>query len=151
MSYDRSDTGRWAWLKSVGSADDPLEEEWLDERGYLLESVWFPKYPRSIRGGDLLVYYAAGKGRLPAVVEVVSDDVQESRDNPRYSARWPWRMTVRSRLVVPALTAAPNLAAVAIDPLRVRRQSHIRLDGEELDRVRKALIPVVEGESATFR
>lgn len=144
MSYERSNTGRWAWLKSVGSAEDRLDEGWQEERRYLLESVWFPKHPRSIRSGDLLVYYAAGRGRLPAVVEVAADEVQESRDHPRYSKRWPWKMEVRPLLVVPRLADAPSLTAVGIDPLRVRRQSHILLDADELQAVRLAFVPPVD-------
>ena len=151
MAYERSNTGRWAWLKSVGSADDQLQERWLENRDWLLEAVWFPKHPRSIRAGDLLVYYAAGKGKLPAVVEVAADEVQESRNHPRYSARWPWRMSVRPCLVVPSLSAAPELGAAGIDPLRVRRQSHIRLENAELELVRKAFVPAVEGEEADLR
>lgn len=144
MSYERRNTGRWAWLKSVGSAEENLEEGWQEKRRYLLEFVWFPKHPRSIRGGDLLVYYAAGQGGLPAVVEVTTDEVQESRDHPRYSERWPWRMEVRPLLVVPRLEDAPSLAAVGIDPLRVRRQSHILLDSDELQAVRLALVPAID-------
>lgn len=146
MSYDRRGTGRWAWLKSIGSAEEPLEDGWQEEWNYLLEAVWFPKHPRSIRSGDLLVYYAAGRRRLPAIVEVTGDEVQESRGHPRYSKRWPWRMEVRPRLVAPDLERAPSLNDVDIDPLRVRRQSHILLDTEELDAVRKAFVPCIDGE-----
>ena len=63
--------------------------------GILLRKVWFPKHPRSIRSGDLLVYYAAGRGVFPAVVEVVSDDVQQRPQGPMHSPRWPWYMAVR--------------------------------------------------------
>ena len=49
MAHDRTGTGRFVWIKTVGTADDQLETQWLVGRGYLLESVWFPKYPRSIR------------------------------------------------------------------------------------------------------
>jgi hypothetical protein len=146
MAYDRRLTGRWAWLKSVGSADDPLEDDWLHGRDYLLSHVWYPKHPRSIRGGDLLVYYASGRGGLPAVVEVATGDVEESRDHPRHSERWPWRMAVRPRLVVPRLRDAPRLTDVGIDPLRVRRQSHIRLGVEEVQAVRAAFVPRVDDE-----
>lgn len=145
MAYDRDGTGRWAWLKSVGSADDPLLDDWLDGRSYLLRSVWFPKHPRSIRAGDLLVYYAAGHLRVPAVVEVESDEVFEARDHPRYSERWPWRMEVKPLVVVPRVSDAPTLSAMRIDHLRVRQQSHILLTTEELAEFRTALVPATEG------
>ena len=118
-----------------------------------MESVWFPKHPRSIRAGDLLTYYAAGRGVLPAVVEVVNDEVYESRDHPRYSERWPWRMDVTPLLVIPRLDAAPPLSALNVDPLRVRRQSHILLQPEELEGLKIALggslIPPIETRGDT--
>lgn len=143
MTYDRLNTGPWAWLKSVGSADEPLEDLWLAERDYLLRFVWFPKHPRSLRGGDLLVYYAAGRGVLAGVVRLRSDEVQKAGDHPRYSDRWPWRMEVEPLLVVPNLEDAPLLADTGIDSLRVRRQSHILLTEAEIEAVRRAFIPPV--------
>lgn len=148
MAYSRENTGRWAWLKSVGSSSDPLEDDWPEKRPYLLDSVWFPKHPRSIRRGDLLVYYAASRGMLPAVVEVLSDEVHEDYDHPRYSERWPWRMTVKPLLLVPRLPDAPPLSAIGVDPLRVRRQSHILLRPDELAAARCAFMPLIDGEAA---
>jgi hypothetical protein len=148
VSYDRTGTGRWVWIKTVGSSDDPLEREWLEGRGYLLDFVWFPKYPRSIRGRDLLVYYAATHGVFPAVVEVRSDEVEESRDHPRYSKRWPWRMAVRPRLVLPNLDDAPTLEQVGINSLRLRRQSHIVLTDEEWEQFRNTFLPPPDAGSA---
>lgn len=139
MAYDRANTGPWTWVKIVGSADDPLKPEWLDEREGLLHSVWFPKHPRSIRRGDLLVYYAATHGRFPAVVEVVSDEVHARPAT--YSERWPWYMQVRARLVIPHLDEAPTVGDVGLDPLRLRRQSHILLTDDEWERFRAAYLP----------
>jgi hypothetical protein len=139
MAYDRTNTGPWTWVKTVGSADQPLSQEWLGEREGLLTKVWFPKHPRSIRRGDLLVYYAATHGRLPAVVEVVSDEVHGRPAH--YSERWPWYMRVRPRLVIPYLDEAPMLGDVGLDPLRLRRQSHILLTDEEWERFRSAFLP----------
>lgn len=144
MAYDRDGTGRWAWLKSVGSTEDPLHDDWLNGRSYLLRSVWFPQHPRSVKAGDLLVYYAAGHLRMPAVVEVESDEVHEARDHPRHSERWPWRMDVKPLVVVPRVSDAPELSAMQIDPLRVRRRSHILLRPDELAGLRTALVPPIE-------
>ena len=141
MAYDRAGTGPWTWVKIVGSADDPLEAEWLGEREDLLHSVWFPKHPRSIRRGDLLVYYAAARGVFPAVVEVVSDEVYPRPNDPTYSVRWPWRMSVCPRLVIPLLDDAPAVADVGLDPRRLRRQSHILLTDIEWERFRCAYLP----------
>ncbi len=141
MAYDRTGTGRWVWIKTIGSADDPLKEHWLKERGYLLDTVWFPKHPRSLKAGDLLVYYAAGMGVFPAVVELISNDVEEDLSHPRHAQRWPWRMSVRPRLVIPTLGDAPTLADSGIDPLRLRRQSHILLSTPEWEHFRYVFLP----------
>jgi hypothetical protein len=146
MAYNRANTGPWTWVKIVGSADDPLKPEWLIEREGLLRSVWFPKHPRSIRAGDLLVYYAATHGRFPAVVEVVSDKVYARPDT--HSERWPWYMRVRPRLVIPRLDESPTLADVGLDPLRLRRQSHILLADDEWERFRSRYLPP-HGDYAT--
>lgn len=144
MAYDRTNTGRYAWIKTIGSAEDPLQEDWLDERGFLLDSVYFPKHPRSLRAGDLLVYYAAGHGVFPAVVEITSDEVHEDRRHPKHAQRWPWRMQVRSRLVIPKLSQSPQLGDVSIDSLRLRRQSHILLKADEWDEFRELFLPSAE-------
>lgn len=136
MAYDRTGTGRWVWVKTVGSAEDQLEIEWLENSWDLLERVWFPKHPRSLRGGDLLVYYAAGRGVFPAVVELVSSDVA-----PGESTRWPWTMAVRPRLVIPSLDDAPALGDSGLDPLRLRRQSHILLTAREWEGFRDTFLP----------
>ena len=141
MAHDRTGTGRFVWIKTVGTADDQLETQWLDERPYLLESVWFPKYPRSIRRGDLLVYYAAGRGVFPAVVEVRTGEVDQAGDHPRYPKRWPWRMAVRPKAVLPDLGDAPTLSEVGLNPLRLRRQSHILLKDDEWERFRDLFLP----------
>ena len=148
MAYDRAGTGRWVWIKTIGSADDRLKERWLEERGFLLESVWFPKHPRSLRAGDLLVYYAAGMGVFPAVVELTSSDVEEDPPHPRHAKRWPWRMSVRPRLVIPTLSDAPTLADSGINPLRLRRQSHILLSRPEWERFRDVYLPSDDSASS---
>lgn len=145
MAYDRAGTGRWIWIKTIGAANDKLEPNWLEDRADLLESVWFPKHPRSIRSGDLLVYYAAGRRVFPAVMEVTSDRVDEDVEHPRRSQRWPWRMSVRPLVVVPAFADAPSLEQVGLDPLRLRRQSHILLDEVEWERFRDAFLPPQAG------
>lgn len=144
MAYDRTGTGMWTWIKSVGSVEEPLESQWLENRDYLLENVWFPKHPRSLIAGDLLVYYAATKGVFPAVVEILTGEVESDTNHPRYSSRWPWRMSVRPRLVIPNLDDAPTLEQFGIDSLRLRRQSHILLNADEWERIRATYLPPAE-------
>lgn len=147
MSHDRAGTGRWVWVKTIGSADEPLAPSWLQARGYLLGTVWFPKHPRSLRANDLLVYYAAGRGVFPAVVELTSSDVHEDASDSRHSARWPWSMSVRPRLVIPELVDCPTIADMGLDPLRLRRQSHILVTPEEWTTFRDVFLPVTTESS----
>lgn len=143
MAYDRTSTGPWVWLKAVGTADDPLSANWPREDAHLLEHVWFPKRPRSLRADDLLVYYAAGLGVLPGIARLLTDEpVDEPESHPKYGARWPWKMGVEP-IVTVSLEIAPTLAYVGIDPLRVRRQSHIRLEPHEVEVVRRRLAEAV--------
>ena len=135
MAYDRTGTGRWHWLKAVGTQEEPLQADWRVMDSNLLTRVWFSKHPRSIRGGDLLVYYAARHGALPAIAEVVSDHVEEDLGE----ARWKWSMEVRP-IVVLGLREAPTIYDSPIDPLRVRRQSHIRLEPTEFADIRALIL-----------
>lgn len=152
MAYDRTGTGPWGWLKSVGTQESPLKADWRVADAHLLTAVWFSKRPRSIRGGDLLAYYAARHQVLPAIVEIVSDEVHEE-DGPR----WKYRMEVRPILTV-GLRDAPSLGDTTISSMSVRRQSHIFLTPRDFQVVRtlvleaaaKSLEGVVEdpGEAA---
>jgi hypothetical protein len=140
MAYDRTGTGPWGWVKSIGSASDPLDEFWLHQNGYLTQSVWFSKYPRSIRARDLLVYYAATHRVFPAIVEVVSNKVHDDDEgHPRYGKRWQWKMEVRTHVAMD-LASAPTLGESSIDPLRLRRQSHILLTTEEFELLRELIL-----------
>ena len=83
-----------------------------------------------------LIYYGAGRQRLIAVVEVVAD---EPRARPGVE-RWPWELDVRPLLAIPADENAPSPGDVGISPLRLRRQSHIRLDRAEYRRIVLAIL-----------
>jgi hypothetical protein len=48
-------------------------------------------------------------------------------------------MDVRPLVTLP-LDDSPTLAEVGIDPVRVRRQSHILLNGEEFERARDLIL-----------
>lgn len=140
MAYDRIGTGPWAWLKAVGSQQEPLEPDWRGRNAYLLTQCFFAKHPRSLRQGDLLVYYAARWGCCPALLELVSDEVDDDvRPHPTFGSRWRWKMAVRPIIALP-LTTAPSLADAGIDPLRVRRQSHILLTRGEYETLRDLLL-----------
>jgi len=140
MAYERTGTGRWAWLKSVGSADDPLHRDWRVRDSHLLNKCWFSKHPRSLQEGDCFVYYAAKWGRVCALMELVSDEVlDEAGGHPVNGKRWRYAMHVRP-LVLLDLPSAPTLAEAEIDPLRVRRQSYIKLTAGEFMPIRGLLL-----------
>lgn len=112
------------FIKTFGQAGTPVPANWLSNPEWQdrLGSVVFPKYPRSVSRGSRLIYYAAGKQRFCAVMEVVGDEPTESGLD-----RWPYELALRPLVVIPADEQAPSLADVGFDPLRVRRQSHIRI------------------------
>lgn len=142
MAYDRAGTGPWGWIKAVGSAESPLRRDWRVEDKHLLTHCWFSKHPRSLRAGDVLVYYAARWGVFAALMELVSDDVVDGGGNhPVNGPRWRWQMDVRP-LVTLALDDAPTLVDAGIDPLRVRRQSHIVLTTREFATIRDLILNV---------
>src|ERR1035441_7270587 len=118
MAYDRTGTGRWAWLKAVGTQQEPLHADWRVADSHLVTGGWFSKHPRSIRGGDLLVYYAARHAVFPAIAEVASDHVEE---HPK-DERWKWSMAVRPVGVL-GLRDAPSLYDSPIAPISDRGQS----------------------------
>lgn len=146
MAYRRAKPERWYWIKAVGSQEEPLPVDWPRSRGHLLRWVWFSKYPRSLRAGDLLAYYAAGRRVFPAIAELASDEVIRDPDHPVEPNRWVWKMAVRPRVVVP-LDAAASLEEAGIEPKRLRRQSHVRLTGEEYGLLRRAFIERVQLET----
>jgi hypothetical protein len=142
MAHDRIGTGPWAWLKAVGTQEDPLKADWRLQDAQLLDRVWFSKHPRSIRGGDLLVYYAARHGLLTAIGEVGSDDVVEDLEEER----WKWSMAVRP-IVTVGLRQAPALSQTSIAPTRVRRQSHIKIEAGEYGEIRELLLAAAADSS----
>jgi hypothetical protein len=72
-------------------------------------------------------------------MELVSDDAFDHSHDANYGGRWRWRMDVRPLVTLP-MDVAPTLEEVGIEPRRVRRQSHIRLDIPEYERCRELII-----------
>jgi len=124
------------FVKTFGHAGTPVPTNWMAMAPWQdrLATVWFPKYPRSVSRGSRLVYYAAGRQRFCAVVEVIADEPTDTGND-----RWPYQLAVRPFVAIAADDHAPSLADVGFDPLRVRRQSHIRLTEEEYDRIVEAI------------
>jgi hypothetical protein len=133
------------WLKSIGSADDKLDRNWLYPRGDLLDEIRFAtnKRPSGIARGDRLVLYAAGWERFYGVAIVTS---AESREDLA-EERWPWVLDVTVPLVVPRLDLAPHLREMDVANTSVRQQSHISLTPEKFDMAVAALVSLVTSHS----
>ena len=140
MAYARTDLEPWAWLKSVGTQEEPLRRDWRQTETNLLTEAIFTKHPRSMRQGDFLIYYAVGHGSLVAIGEVASDEVDPRHEDPK---RFKWKMQVNP-LVSLDLRGAPHLTQTPIQPTSVRRQSHIRVTNEAFNVARDLILKAVD-------
>jgi hypothetical protein len=147
MAHNRVGTSSWAWLKGVGTQEERLERDWRFRNDYLLTYIWFSKYPRSVRSGDLLVYYAVGWQVMPAIVQLVSDDVvDEKKEHPKHGERFRWSMRVRPVVTVD-LDRAPRLQGSPIKSSRVKRLSHLLLRPEEYAPIQDMLLGAARDET----
>src|SRR5207237_9104139 len=94
--------------------------------------------PRSVTRGSRLIYYGAGTRRFCAVLEVTSEGPEHTTEGD--ANRWPYQLSVRPLVAIPADENAPTLEDVDVDPLRLRRQSPIRLTDEEYRRIADAVV-----------
>jgi hypothetical protein len=129
------------WLKSIGSADDELDRDWLESRRDLLDQVRFAtnKRPSGIARGDRLVLYAAGWECFYGIAIVISAESRKDLSEKR----WPWVLDVTVPLVVPRLDLAPHLREMGVANTSVRQQSHIALTREKFERALTALQSLV--------
>src|ERR1044072_6265670 len=125
------------FIKTIGQAGTPVPVNWMADPGWndRLASVVFPKYPRSVTRGSRLVYYAAGRHRFCAVLEGVGDEPTASGFD-----RWPYELELRPLVAIPVDEYAPSLSDVGFDPLRLRRQSHVRLREDEYERIAAGIV-----------
>lgn len=134
------------FLKTIGQAGVPVPANWMANPAWSerLASVAFPKYPRSVSRGSRLVYYAAGRQRFCAVLEVIVDEPTASG-----LERWPYELALRPLVAIPVDEFAPSLEDVGFEPLRVRRQSHVRLTEAEYERITAAIVAAAEASTRT--
>lgn len=130
------------WLKSIGSADDELDRDWLGSRPDLLDAVRFArnKRPSGIALDDRLVLYAAGWECFYGVAIVTAAEPREDLAEER----WPWVLDVTIPLVVPRLDLAPHLREMGVANTSVRQQSHIALTREKFEMALAALQRLVD-------
>lgn len=119
------------WLKMVGAADDPLDNDWLATNPELLREVRTPRRPSGIKRGDVLVYYAAGAQKLFAIVRS-TDDGEDAQEVPKAGEeRWPWVLRVQARLVIPTVAQGPDWRALGIESSSIQQQSYIEISSEQ--------------------
>lgn len=125
------------WLKVLGSAADPLPDDWRSVRRGVLEShATFRRNPKSIQKGDGIVYYAAGTGLIFAAGTVTSP----SYKNPTNSPEWPFRVDVsldipKSRVHDGARLGDVNRPSSHNDVrIRIKRRSYVQLTADEFKR-----------------
>ena len=128
-----------AWLKAIGTGEDPLPDEWLQERPDLLRTVHFIKQPTGIKRRDLLVYYAAGKQRIFAIARASQPGDEARMAGPADQRHWPYQLQVQVVLAVPTLPLALPYGTLGKSPAAITQKSHIRLEDAEYQRVVDAL------------
>jgi hypothetical protein len=115
------------WLKSIGSADDPIAIDWVDAAPHELSVVHFARNPTSVRVGDLLVYYAAVHQRIFGIVEVFT--------KPEFDAqleRWQYFCKVRPKLIIKDFDRAPSIDVLNVNATRDFRKTVMQMDYAEL-------------------
>ncbi len=95
-----------AWLKMVGTGENPFPDNWLTERPELLTEVRFTQQPTGINSGDPLLYYAAGKQRLFALARASESGTSVQYAPTPTTKRWPYRMRVQVIIAIPTMPLA---------------------------------------------
>jgi hypothetical protein len=113
---------RSKFLKSVGSADDPVALDWVDSAPRELTYIDFTRDPKSIRTHDYLVYYAAVHQKLYGIVEVFS-----RADMDAQRKRWPYYAEVRAKRIIRDMDRAPSIDVLSV-PGRDFRKLVMRRD-----------------------
>ena len=96
------------WLKTIGAADWPLADRWLEERPDLLTGVRAPAQPIGIHSGDRLVYYSAVSQKIFAIARATQDGDNVPMAPGRGEERWPYLIPVQILLAIPTLALAPS-------------------------------------------
>jgi hypothetical protein len=115
------------FLKSVGSADDPVALDWMDSAPRELEYIDFTREPKAMRPGDYLVYYAAVHQRLYGIVEVFSKSSMDAQKQ-----RWPYYAQVRPKLVIRDMSRAPSIDVLNVDGGKNFRKTVQQMDYAQL-------------------
>lgn len=124
------------WLKSVGAARSPLEDEWLRESAELAVRVHFPKNarPLGIAAGDRFLLYGVTRvgGRLIGAGRFDSTFFEDRGEDRQLedAEQWPWRIDITVLLAIWHAQSGPTLEAIGVPGTKIRRRSHIRISEE---------------------
>ncbi len=129
------------WLKMVGAADWPLDNEWIEQRPELLREVRSPWRPSGIKRDDKLVYYAAVHQRLFAIARAEEDGEEAQETSGPGEERWPWLLHARVQLAIPRIQQAPDWSALGISRSSIQQKSYIEISA---DQYRKAWNAITE-------
>jgi hypothetical protein len=128
------------WFKLVGSTENPLPDDWVQQRPDLLTAIRFPwnKPPSDIWAPGKLVLYAVGSGALIAVQRVDGPPQLLPRRGAPGTAenRWPHKLAVKTERFCPSVCFAPKLrddvpTFAAKYGSRFRNGSHWAITDEE--------------------
>jgi hypothetical protein len=135
------------WVKAVGAARAPLRDEWLREEitvdgglaasPRLAERVHFPhnKRPVGISIGDYFLLYGVterggkiiGAGIFKSHFRKDDGSTEPGLRSAEDIAAWPWRIDIEILISVWHAHHGPMIDAIGIEPVKMRRRSHLRL------------------------
>ena len=138
-------------LKSIGSANDPMALDWVDNAPQELSVVHFSKRPASIRIGDVFVYYAAVHQKICGIVQVFS--------KPEYDAQlehWQYFCQIRPKLIIKDFDRAPSIDTLNVEGGRsfrrvVQQMDYALLEDAEYDRALNALESAFDASRGDIR
>lgn len=129
---------RVLWMKSLGTAADPLEDAWWERSNGVLVNHATCKENWTAKPGDAVVYYASGRRRVFAVGLVTSTVY----NNPTNAEGWDNRVDVTLDHACPVNEGLwlESLNATDRDLLiSIRRRSALKLRPAEYERALKGL------------
>jgi hypothetical protein len=115
------------WLKTIGAADWPLADHWLEERPDLLGGVRMPTQPTGIRSGDRLVYYSALSQKIFAIARAAQDGDNVPLAPGPGEERWPYLVPVQVLLAIPTLALAPSWDVLRLPGAKMRQHSYVEI------------------------
>jgi hypothetical protein len=133
------------WLKTLGTAGDPLEDEWEPavHPGFGRDFVTSRRRIRQMQPGDGIALYAARWMVVFAWGEVTSVPYEQT-DDPE----WSWRVNIHIEHSVPLLHDGLPLSHVSVADrnlmLSVRSKSHFGLKPAEFKVIKTKLAASAE-------